>query len=233
MLWLQIPFFFLFVSLEEEKEVEYPDWFLRMPYERGAYFAVGYAPRYRSIKSSFEKAKEDLKKQLAFVIKSKITGERGFIEDMYMGENIKVLPDTESVKIFEIVVLDSAIVHDMALVLGMIGSSPDIGYNLFSVKGKWWEKLPEEEGYLFAVGSSPIYYYEHNSWKEAEHNARVSLAMTIETRIKSLHGVSEGLKESITQESVDVILEGAQIVARHIDRQKGACYVLICMPFEE
>ena len=223
-------FIFIIFSLLTQKN--YPKWFLRMPvHQNETYFVVGYAPHYAYLSSSFKEAREDIKRESAFIIRTRITGERGFIkggpETAYMGETIKEYPDTEAVKEINITVLDSVVVKGMVLMLAEIGNKSKKKYHLFSSPTNWWEKLPEQKGYIFAVGGSPIYYYEHNSWKEAEHNARIALAMEIYTGVKSLRAYAGEMNKGITQESVNVVLEGAQIVARHIDKEKGICYVLI------
>ena len=158
-------FIIIFFSLTSHNN--YPGWFLRMPVQKDTYFAVGYAPVYAYLSSSFKEAKEDVKKQVGFLIETRITGESGFIkggaEVAYMGETIKEYPDTEAVEGINITILDSAVVKGMVLVLAKIGDKLKGKYHLSLSPEKWWEKLPEKKGYLFAVGGSPIYYYEHNS----------------------------------------------------------------------
>jgi hypothetical protein len=94
----------------------------------------------------------------------------------------------------------------------------------------WTETLPNDDRFFYAVGLAPEYYYETSSWQEAEQSARLSLARTVHTRIKSLQKVAGREGQEVREEETHVTLERLQVVARWRDVRQKIFYVLIRMP---
>lgn len=223
----------IFLFLNSQTNAVYPSWFLKMPVMRGVIFAVGYAPRYAFLSSSFEEARKSLKRELCYAIRTHVKGERAFLkEDLqiaYMGGTFGVTPDTLSVS--EPVVLDSAVLKNMVLILGASQQIKDWRKCLFNFD-TWWELFPETANFICDKGIAPIYFYEHHSWEEAEQNARIALAMQISTEIRGFRKFFYDLTSGVTVESTGVYLQRAQIVGRYLDREKETVYVLVSISAE-
>ena len=95
---------------------------------------------------------------------------------------------------------------------------------------KWVRKLPRKEGYVFAVGTSHLYYHEESSWREAERAARLELARDVVSQIRNLSKQAGGRLEHVVVTKTEATLRGTQIVGRWLDRKAKACYVLCRMP---
>ncbi len=94
----------------------------------------------------------------------------------------------------------------------------------------WAETIPKDDRYFYAVGLAPEYYYETSSWQEAERAARLSLARTVHTNIRSLQKIGGREGQEIRNEETSVVLERLQVVARWRDVRQKIFYVLIRMP---
>ena len=212
-------------------KMTYPLWFQRMPYMEGVYFAIGYAPRYTYLSSSFKEAKENLKKNLAYVRGVIIDGELGFLKENTqiagVGGTIRDTTDTSGI---HPVILDSAVCKDFVLVLGATKKADGWKAHLFNPPPLWFKEIPSSSNFFFAVGTAPLYAYEHDSWLYAEQNARYNLAMEIFTKIKALRKYHNETIQGITVESTSVHLRNVQVLARHIDIKNRSVYVLVGIP---
>lgn len=105
-----------------------------------------------------------------------------------------------------------------------------------SVVGKappgWVERLPSEEGYSFAIGLAPTYFYETSSWDEAEHAARRNLARGFSAEIRSMQKLTSTEGQEVRQEELSVTLRNWRVVARWRDVNDGVFYVLIKAPVQ-
>ena len=96
----------------------------------------------------------------------------------------------------------------------------------------WVEKPPRYPGYIHAVGSAPVYYFETSSWVEAERRARMRLARTLGAEIRSLERSDNVGRDALVHDDLSVTLEAVQVVARWREGDE-ACHVLMRMPIEE
>ena len=96
--------------------------------------------------------------------------------------------------------------------------------------GDWIHDLPHDGANLYALGSSPRYYYLASCWRTALENALVELSRQISTDIKSLYKYDgNDIYKTIVEEG-EVTLTDWRIIARHYDPASQTYHVLIKMP---
>ena len=209
----------------------YPSWFVETPVRENAVFAVGYAPIYGHIESSYEEAHLDARANLGLAHRASIRGDQAFEarsgEVAYRGSNIKQLADSSlSVRT---AFLDTVVVGRTMLVLAASakGAVDDKPIEITVAPG-WLTELPVGGGLDYAVGRAPRYFREATSWQRAEAAARSELARMQVVRSMQLSRKTGSELSEITVEEINVVLERPQIVARHIDAGTGVHYVLAC-----
>jgi len=97
-------------------------------------------------------------------------------------------------------------------------------------KPGWMTNLPEEPGYIFALGHSNPYYREVNSWCIAEKHARIALALSLESKVRGLAKKLNSSMDTISTISTDVQLNRVQVISRWKHPQNNTCHVLVRMP---
>jgi len=211
----------------------YPIWFLEMPDSGGGAPAVGYARLYLDLEVSLAEAETDAVLSLARGRRLSIAGEHAFESvsggTAFRGSNIR---ETVTPSLFASVAagaafLDSVVTNGMVLVLaGPAGSEVPPGLVVPGRRPVWVNKLPTAPGFHYAVGTCGSYYYESHSWQEAERRARIQLAFTRWTSLKRLSRTTGRADHQVTVEGTDVSLTGLQVVARWVDLEQGAFFVL-------
>jgi len=94
---------------------------------------------------------------------------------------------------------------------------------------EWIDSLPKEPGYNYALGSSPLYFYEMSSWKEAEWAARKAFALSVCSKTMSVEKLQDRSGQQVRNEEVAVTLSGVEVVARWKNSRENICYVLCKM----
>ncbi len=210
--------------------LEYPDWFLKMPVGEEDFFVVGYSKKYHYISSSIEKAKQVAKQKITTHIRDSVSGQRAFslssVGKAYISETINEIFDTSVIKNIEVSVIDTAILENMVIILAKSGKEEYIPPPL--VKDTLWViNIPVIPGWIIESGTAPIYEHEHNSWLAAERDARVSLAMALEYHLEDLKKYNETNIKGISIETVNYVITGVHTIARYINRREGYCKVLM------
>jgi hypothetical protein len=223
----------------------YPSWFWEMPADSASTFAVGYARRYARIDTSFAYARRHSVWQL--VRSQQVAVDAGHELHQQFGQS-RLIRLTESERIdstqaptiaagFNIV--DSAVVGDMVVALAVFPGSSNTGSSNISsqsnrtppsARPRWVETLPEEESAIYAIGTSPLYYYEHHSWERAEADARRQLAFALTARIRSVNWQAGSRMQTWSESQSSVTLRHAVVVNRWLDMASRQCYVLCRMP---
>ena len=93
----------------------------------------------------------------------------------------------------------------------------------------WTENLPAQDGYIYASGVAPEYYYETSSWWEAEKNARSKLARNMDSKIQSVEKIGYD-NQTIVNEELCIHLRGIEVVERWRDLNEKIFYVLLRVP---
>lgn len=222
------------------KYSSYPQWFWQMPQGGNTLFAVGYAQTYFYRESSVEEATANGIKSLAKSISVRIKGERGSMDTVFgpefKGEDFEeeleggVLDSVK--KNYKVIATET--VGNITFVLLCLGEvltlSSAKGFNQKSPS--WVSELPQRHGFLYAVGQSHPQFHEEETWQLAEYNARISLALSFFSQLRSL---GKKLDKNLNTASVvktDVILKQLQTVERWFDPENRIPYVLIRMPLK-
>lgn len=223
-------------------ELAYPSWFWQMPKDSLATFAVGYARRYVRLEASFAHARQQSFWQLVYSQKVAVKTDQELFNRS--GQN-RLIRFTESQRLDSTLaamiapdfsILDSAVVGDIVLALAVF---PQRDYrNIYwrsppaSARPRWVDTLPDETVAIYAIGTSPLYYYEHHSWERAEANARYQLALAVLTHLESITWRTERSFQMWSQSESSMILRHAVVVSRWLDTANRQCYVLCRMPLQ-
>lgn len=208
----------------------YPPWFFKLPQESGVQFAVGLSRAYAKHESSVSQAARDAMHQLRIAKETTIRGERLFQmlpggRTVYQGEVFMEQPGQAATPCL----LDTVEASGMVMVLAA-SRRPDNYDSEVQIDPQhsppsWVTDIPKKGTGIYAVGMARVYYYEENSWREAERQARQELAYSIAARQRRLF---KGTKESsagVIASATAVRLTGVQTLERW--RSKSVCFVLI------
>lgn len=202
--------------------------------------AVGYARRsYYEDTTAVKNAILNAADNYVKLLNNTITGDQNFwstaIGNAWMGSSYKEIYDSfyvgkvsESLNIIDIYKLDDYLIllaskdeceisdAEKVLVSGSVNPKPG-----------WIKNLPVDDIYNYAIGSSEVYHYAESSWLNAERNARLTLARTLNSSIKAVQLFSSNENQAIINESLDLKLQDLEIVNRWIDSTSNIFYVLI------
>lgn len=206
---------------------EYPAWFAGPVAIPNGVAAVGYAPRYDSLGSSFAEAYEDAAQALARSAHTRMRIERAVqtigTETDLGGEFVQE-EGTEAGDLAP-VRLDSTVVGDMVLMLVATRRPPEaLPAGTVAID----DRPPAAElraGAVTATGVAPLYLYEHSSWREAEARARRALAFTVSASQRSLRRSADGDEAGVAVIGANVELVGIQVLARW--RSAAGVHVMI------
>lgn len=226
----------LFLGTCVARSQSYPYWFLHQGEVQCPALAVGYANPSFYRDSAIVHARRNGVENFARMHRTRIAGGQAYWSTeagtYWMGSNFREEFDTAFTMSSSMVVLDSHNAQDF--VVSLLGDSSCVIDASARVKepvsGRpapgWTESPPRDEGYHYAVGVAPEYYYETSSWIEAERLARRNLARNVSLEIKSLQKVAVG-GQDIRHEELDVTLRDIEVVARWRDVARKIMYVLL------
>ena len=121
--------------------------------------------------------------------------------------------------------------YQLIVLVGPKSDSSSYGNNVSDNDyGDWTRSVPCDNGNLYALGSSPQYYYLTSCWRTATENALVELSRQVSTNIKSLYKYDGYEIHKTIVEEGEVILKNWRIVARQFDPSNKTYHVLVKMP---
>jgi len=223
-------YWFAFFGFLQDKESNYPKWFVNPPLSAENLFSVGYSNNYYKNKTSYGVARESAKGQIEVYFSSIYKLKKDIVE-VNWGE----LVDQEASNIetahqmIELYVIDSTLTQNMALTLvsaypySNLKVSPMIKFS--NHPPVWINEVPKSKSFIYSMGTAPIYVNESKSWLEAEKNARFELATNVIYEIQSLTKSYNGNKTTVTRIKSEVKMDRVEITARW--RNTNDCYVLI------
>jgi hypothetical protein len=156
---------------------------------------------------------------------------------MYVGEKPQFIVDSLG---YEGIYDDYAILdryydsdnYQLAVLVGPKADSAtyDSGKQEYEDFGDWVRDLPHDDANLYALGSSPNYYYLSSCWRTAVENALTELSRQISTNIKSLYKYDGYEIYKTVVEEGEVVLTNWRIVARYYEPSNRTYHVLVKMP---
>lgn len=213
-------------------EYELPAWFWKTPEVVGVSFAVGYSAVYEDLQHSFDEAFNDAAWRLYTDLDCRIAGESALSHDaggaMSLGDNFHFEVDTAGYEGFRasIARIDS-FANDMIAVVIVATREVEVDQRVVPSPA-----LPESGGisisrFITAAGVAPLYYYEASSWIEAEHRARIDLALSISSKVKSLKQGIDDISLSTTVIGTEVHFRNIQTFKRVLDKVSGHHWVFV------
>ena len=110
-----------------------------------------------------------------------------------------------------------------------VGENDRITFSIKQVKKPdWVERTPQTPHYHYAIGASPLYFYEASCWRKAEEIAFRNLGRTVLVDIMAMQKQAQQGQE-IRDEQIEITLHNVQIVARYVDPDTRIHYVLMRM----
>lgn len=209
----------------------YPEWFLRTPATQGIRMAVGYSAAYGdtaySVREGLAHAKGSVRVHRAVRIRSEYLQET--LRDgnvAFRGE--RYVEDTLAGPVDSLIVSDTAWVGTMVLLLA---SSQPLAASRRRVPmparaPEWTTTLPRSSTGMYAVGTAEPQYDEHLSWKEAERQARRTLAFSAKTELRTRTDVRTGGSSDAAM-IARTAAEIRNIEIRERWRDKHTVYVLV------
>lgn len=240
--------------------VRYPGWVERVPQSSGTICTVGFSAAHLdsadSRKKAFEDGIEKLAKSIQVEVHSVIIDiqrvggvQTGSLVQERMDEGIAGIVKDKAflldcwmhLRTLEYYVLIGISASDVSTLLEAIHSS-EAASDFRRTRGKgrhdppiWIYRIPQREGYIYAVGRAGRHLVATDSRKKAEEDARAKLAHTVESQVSSKitdYLVEDGYTQTevITKQISHVTLEGAEILERWEDPGTGVNYALARLP---
>jgi hypothetical protein len=231
------------------RPASYPAWFWNMPHSEDSLFALGLSETFAHAETSEQEAIADgvgnltkaLSVRIAGEYKMKKIGSSARSGDDIQDEISSTMHDFVE-KHHQVVAKHVSPMHTfMLLRLGEKGAAIPVSSAASTVLPEepgWVTVLPKEPGYLYASGQSNPYYRETESWRSAEHHARVALALNLESSVQGLikrYTIRDGGHFEMLEDSThikittDVQLNRAQVIARWKHPEYQTCHVLVRM----
>lgn len=239
-----LPFLFL-VLIEICFAQQYPIWFLNQGDIKCNDLTVGYARRsYYGDTAAVKYAVLNAAENYVKLSKVGIAGDQNFwataIGNAWMGSSFKETYDSGLVKkVSETInILDTHKLKDFLIVLAskddcelLDAEASVVGIKELSIPA-WMKTLPNDDIYVYAIGSSESYHYNENSWLTAEKNARLVLARSLNSKTIAVQKISSTESQAVLNESLSIQINDIEIVNRWIDNKLKVFYVLIrCRKF--
>ena len=222
------------------REAQFPRWFFEQGRVCKGKTVVGYTRSSYFADSSATYAIEDGYSVYARQKKLHISGGQAFwsteIGTFWMGSNFVEQIDSAYIAIGrqQLVPLDTCQVgHLTCVLLGMPGcalsANDRVLYTVTQVeKPEWIEKPPQSPSFFYAVGASPLFYYEASCWRNAEEMAFRDLARSKRVHIMAMQK-QDVQGQEIRDEQLEITLQDVDLISRYIEPLTRIHYVLLRM----
>ena len=190
-------------SLSSSQDLTYPAWFWKPPSHPDRPVAVGYAPLYFRKESSLKSAVENAVQQLAKQTLVQIKGEQITLNRLHAEQFEETVADDvlNLVKASHLV-LASYQTSDQFIVLAGI-AEVNLNSRLVSSdslsRPDWMSQQPKSRDFFYGVGHfDRSLMRTHQSWHQAERNARIDLAQSMKSYVRSLYKEFNGQMDLIS-----------------------------------
>ncbi|MCH8557907.1 MAG: hypothetical protein LAT84_08800 [Balneolia bacterium] len=207
----------------------YPAWFLHpgsISEENAVGFAMASFYEERAAERAFHNGELAFRAQQGLII-SYTTFWEQLPDDSFRLTGEEFLTDTLAAPAQDLHLADFATVNRMTISLVSASDAITLHNNRVhpGPQPNWVRNPPVSGDYAYAVGYSPVYYYEHESWKRAEISALKNLAQDYEIRHQRLVRSLNGASEAITLQESELRVGEIQVLERWRDERNS--YVLI------
>ncbi len=210
-----------------------PNWFWRTNISGGSRLAVGYAPQYFNLATSYDEAFKDAALRLFIDRNCRVTGGRGSISDgsvvFSIGSNMHIIVDTSGFANYQaqLVRIDS-VSSSMGIVAMLVGEKYiKVNKHLFPPPPVSDIQSTSKTNALNGLGSACFYYQMTSSWREAENVARLEAALATSIRFRDIKLAENAASIEAILLEVDVQLYNIRTVARTIDFNNKIVWVKV------
>lgn len=234
---------FLVLLFDNIYSQTYKVWFLNSEFENCGITAMGFSKRsYYSDTAAFRIAFLNACENFVRNENSYFIGGQAFwsteMGTAWMGNNFQLIYDTSRIEVIKdkLIVIDTLISENFVAVLvsdcecSLPNELKQIKTLNYFRKPTWIDQIPSDEKFIYALGISPEYYNEINSWISSEKEAIKSLAFQFKFSINALLKKENITGEIIKEEQTEVNLKNLQVVGRWRDSNQKIFYTLIRMP---
>lgn len=215
--------------------VRLPGWFWNPPGEEGVELAVGYSTPYYHDSSSYNEAFRDAAIRLWRDRNCRVVVQTGSYTEhdrtYHIGERFRLETDTTGFSTFaqSLVRLDSCWTDQIVLVL--LGTRRVDLSDRVEFTAPPDHALDKDPDRYYGFGFAPEYYWNSSSWREAELDARRSLAQAAALEIKALRESWVNDRWSTTRRTItkdtDVLLRGISTLQRSWDAELGQYIIVV------
>ena len=220
------------VDGQSANKYDMPAWFWEPPVSQGTSLAAGYSEAYFTAQTSFDEAFNDAAWRLFFDRESRVIGGQATAKVgdsmFHAGKSYKIEADSTRFDSFVggLVRLDSIVVGKLVVML--VGTATvDFSRRMMPPPDHANPVDFAEKGFIIAMGGSPKYHKEVSSWLEAERNARIEAALSLNAQVKSYEGNIPGLGVKTIVIATDVLMKNVKIVGRSLDGKTGEHMVFV------
>lgn len=221
--------FLSFTVATSAQSGQYPSWFVTAP--SGAVTAVGYAPRSYYPDNAIARAVENALHNLNLALQTDVVGQEAALiqsdQHLYAGNTFRELTDSTRLSLLTqtAIFLDTTITEQMVLVLAA-AKTLTVESDSISLPDSpdWIIETPEQNGFVYAVGVSQVYFREPSGWLAAERDMRLRMAFTLEIRLTGLVKSHNQYYQEVQHSTVKQRLRNCHVIARA--RQGDILFVL-------
>lgn len=220
-------------SVKTSKQTKYPTWFIT---PQNA--VIGYGPVYFIKESGVKEATKSAVDNFVKLSHCYVMGTQTYIQSIKgldlvydsLFIHVEDSPADERTLHKYFANADTFTTENMVIVI-YSRSSPDALNELFLFSDDclWVGTPPQDEEYIYAIGSCSQIFTEHKAWDSAENNAILNLARKISLNNAVEVLVNEDKLMSKFDENVNVELYNIEVIERWKDPATNSYYVLIRM----
>ena len=220
-------------SVKTPKQTKYPKWFIN---PQNA--VTGYGPVYFSEESSTKEATRHAIDNFVKLSHCYVLGTQTYIQSIKgldlvydsLFINVEESPSDEKILKKHFAHADTFATKNIIIVIHSHSPLDALKELLtFSQECKWISTPPQDNEYIYAIGSCNRIFNEHKAWDRAENNAILALARKISLNNAAETLINEDKLMSKFNENVNVELHNIEVIERWKDTKTNSYYVLIRM----
>jgi hypothetical protein len=220
-------------SVKTPKQTKYPKWFIN---PQNA--VTGYGPVYFSEESSTKEATRHAIDNFVKLSHCYVMGTQTYIQSIKgldlvydsLFIHVEESPSDEKTLQKHFAHADTFATKNIMIIIhshSPLGAPKEL--LTFSQECEWISTPPQDNEYIYAIGSCNRIFNEHKAWERAENNAILALArkISLDNAVETL--INEDKLMSKFDENINVELHNIEVIERWKDPKTNSYYVLIRM----